>query len=208
MSTQPELFGDGRPGLQSGLELDPQIGGLDVELADRALAELLAAEWWRQDEIVMFGKRMPVPRLQAWFGDPGSNYSYSGIALDPLPWTPLLAEVRDRCSELAGVEFDSVLCNLYRDGRDGVDWHADDERELGPEPVIASVTLGAARPFQFKRKDGRPLDDGSTRLEILPQHGDVVVMRGLTQALWLHRIPKTKRPVDPRINLTFRRIVG
>ena len=205
---QRGLFGDGGDIGPSGLVLDRHVGGLEADLADRALDELLAADWWRQDEIVMFGKRMAVPRLQAWFGDPEARYSYSGIALDPLPWTPLLAELRDRCGRLAGAEFDSVLCNLYRDGRDGVDWHADDERELGPEPVIASVTLGAARPFQFKRKDGRRLDDGSSRFEVVPHHGDVVVMSGSTQSSWLHRIPKTKREVGPRVNLTFRRIMN
>lgn len=208
MTDQRALFDDGVDDVRApGLELELFRGALSPSLADRALAEFLDADWWRQDEIVIFGRRSPVPRLQAWFGDTGLDYTYSGITLEPLPWSPLLAELRDRCGELAGATFNSVLCNLYRDGDDGVDWHADDERELGPEPVIASVTLGASRPFQLKRRDGLVLDDGSTRVEVVPHHGDVVVMRGPTQSLWIHRIPKTKKPVGPRINLTFRTIV-
>ena len=187
------------------LGLDVLRNALPDDVADRSFRQLLDDVPWVQDDIVMFGRKMPVPRLSAWFGDLGSDYSYSGIAMHTLPWTPLLAELRDRVQETAAphgrTPFNSVLVNLYRDGNDGVAWHADDEPELGREPLIASVSLGATRRFQFRRRD-----DASVRCELDLHHGDVVIMYGLTQALWYHQIPKTSRPVGPRINLTFRTI--
>jgi alkylated DNA repair dioxygenase AlkB len=132
--------------------------------------------------------------------DEGLEYTYSGIAHTPQPWTPAVVAMRALCDGLAGASFNSVLCNLYRDGTDGVDWHADDEREFGRHPVIASVSLGATRRFDFRR-----VDDHAVRVGVDLHHGDVVIMRGTTQDLWRHRIPKTRRPVGERINLTFRR---
>ncbi len=166
------------------------------------LFEALAREIdWRQDTITVFGRTSPIPRLNAWYGDDGCSYRYSNISLEPQPWTSTLAAVRDDVGSACGVVFNSVLANLYRDGRDGVAWHADDEPELGPEPVIGSLSLGATRTFQLRRRD-----DPSKRHSIELAHGDLAIMRGPTQRHWLHQIPKTTRPTAPRLNLTFRQV--
>lgn len=188
----------------------PAAPGLSIELhrgflpdADACLDRLLDETPWLQGEIVVAGNRHAIPRLEAWYGDPGRSYTYSGRRLDPLPWTPRLADLRERCAAAAGEAFDSVLVNRYRTGDDAVGWHADDEPELGPQPVIASLSLGATRRFRLRRRDGRH-DPVSIDLE----HGDLLVMRGPTQALWEHRLTRTALPVGERVNLTFRRIVG
>lgn len=182
-----------------GLDLAVHREALPAADADDLFAALRAEVPWRQDDIIVFGQRSPVPRLQAWFGDPGADYGYSGIALSTQPWTAPLLAVRAVAERLAGTTFTSVLANLYRDGGDGVAWHADDEPELGPQPVIASVSLGATRRFQLRRRD-----DPAQRCELELHHGDVVVMAGATQQRWVHRVPKTSAPVGERINLTFR----
>ncbi|TNE86440.1 MAG: alpha-ketoglutarate-dependent dioxygenase AlkB [Deltaproteobacteria bacterium] len=183
----------------TALELDPDF--LDPEEADQALATLLDLPW-RADSIVLFGKRHPLPRLHQWFGDPGLAYTWSGLRMEPVPWTPALAALRDRVSARCGVAFNTVLANLYRDGQDAMGWHADDEDELGPEPVIASLSLGATRDFQLKH---RTLDLPTWTLPLT--HGSLLVMSGTTQASAKHALPRRKRCQDPRINLTFRRIV-
>jgi alkylated DNA repair dioxygenase AlkB len=166
------------------------------------LFETLAREIdWRHDAITVFGRTSPIPRLNAWYGDDGCSYRYSNISMEPKPWTPTLAAVRDEVGAACGVAFNSVLANLYRDGRDGVAWHADDEPELGPEPVIGSLSLGATRTFQLRRRA-----DPSVRHSIELAHGDLVIMRGPTQRHWLHQIPKTAKPTAPRLNLTFRQV--
>jgi alkylated DNA repair dioxygenase AlkB len=170
--------------------------------AGRLAAELLATTRWRQDRFTIYGRSVLIPRLNAWYGDPGRVYRYSGITLDPLAWTAPLREIRERLAATTGVQFNSVLLNLYRDGRDSVAWHADDERELGPEPLIASVSLGASRTFQLRRKDDR-----SRRHAIELTDGSMLLMSGSTQAHWMHQVPKTTRPVGPRLNLTFRSII-
>ena len=166
--------------------------------ADRHFANLLEETQWREDRITVFGKERPMPRLTAWYGE--FTYIYTGIVNRPAAWTPALKRVKSRAEELANELFNGVLMNLYRSGRDSVSWHSDDERELGPEPTIASVSLGATRRFQFRRKGEHRM-----RTAIDLQHGDVLIMRGPTQRLWQHQIPKTARAVGPRINLTFRR---
>ncbi len=170
---------------------------------DRLCKKLIEELEWRQDKISMFGQSHNVPRLNAWYGDPGHSYSWSGIAMNPSPWTSTLLEVRERVSELAGAEFNSVLANLYRDGHDKVDWHADDEKVLGVNPVIASVSLGAARKFRIRRKDrsAQPTD-------ISLNSGDVLIMRGSTQRYWEHQVPRTKKVTEPRVNLTFRKVIS
>ena len=166
-------------------------------LCERLIQELQ----WRQDKISMFGQTHNVPRLNAWYGDPGHSYSWSGIEMDPIPWTSTLRRVKERVSEVADAEFNSVLANLYRNGNDKVDWHADDEAVLGPHPVIASVSLGAARNFRIRRKD-RSADP----INIPLKSGDVLVMSGSTQQYCEHQIPRTKKVLDPRVNLTFRKV--
>jgi alkylated DNA repair dioxygenase AlkB len=169
--------------------------------ATRLLRELRAAVDWRHEEILIFGQRRLVPRLVAWHGDPGARYVYSGTEHRPQPWTPTLEEVRARASALAGVAFNAVLLNLYRDGRDGMGWHADDEPELGRNPVIASVSLGAERRFCLRHRRRRDL-----KVDLPLPHGSLLCMSGATQHHWLHALPKTSRPTGERINLTFRQV--
>ncbi|MGB1191820.1 MAG: alpha-ketoglutarate-dependent dioxygenase AlkB family protein [Pseudomonadales bacterium] len=154
---------------------------------------------WTQEKITMYGKTHNVPRLSAWYGDEKIPYTYSGITAYGLPWTESLQAIKSRVEQLAAVQFNSVLANLYRDGADSVSWHADDEPELGPAPVIASVSLGQERTFQLKHKFDKTL-----KANVLLPSGSVLVMSGATQQNWLHQIAKSRRIMAPRINLTFR----
>lgn len=192
--------GEGRELLPHGGSAILTLDAITPSVQRACFATLRGELPWRQNQLRMFGRMIPEPRLVAWLGDPGTSYSYSGIHLDPSPWTPEVTSLRQICTDLAGVEFNSVLINLYRDGNDSVDWHADDEPELGPEPVIASLSLGATRRFDLRhRASGETI-----RIDLPP--GSVITMSGRCQAEWLHRVAKTKRPVGPRINLTFRTI--
>ncbi|MDX2029656.1 MAG: alpha-ketoglutarate-dependent dioxygenase AlkB [Blastocatellia bacterium] len=166
----------------------------------RLMQSLLAETAWGQGEIRIYGRRYAEPRLTAWHGDEGKSYSYSGIVLQPRPWTPLLAGIRERVDAAAGAPFNSVLLNLYRDGRDSNGWHQDNEPELGENPVIASVSFGATRRFQLRHKVRRELP----RIDLDLEDGSLLLMAGATQHFWQHQIPKTARPVGARINLTFR----
>lgn len=159
---------------------------------------------WRQEEIKMYGKTYPVPRKTAWYGYEGFNYKYSGILCNPKPWTKeLLGIKRVIESFLPDSDFNSVLLNLYRNGSDKVSWHADDEKGLGTNPLIASVSLGATRRFDLKHKTA---PNEKLQLELVP--GSLVIMKGALQHNWLHQIPVQKKINDPRINLTFRTIVS
>lgn len=171
------------------------------EASDDLLQTLLSEIDWKQEAIRMMGKAIPIPRLTAWYGDEGTVYRWSGITQHPLAWTPLLKKIKQPIEEAAQTHFNSVLLNLYRSGQDSVSWHSDDEPEL--DPVIASVSFGAMRPFQFKR-----IDDPKERLSIELPHGSLLIMGGETQQYWQHRIAKTNAPqaVRIRINLTFRTI--
>ena len=199
MSGQPPLFEEQPTG--PGLGLTLIRGAVGSAAADAAFAALRTKVTWHQDHLKMFGKLIPVPRLEAWVADEGLDYTYSGIHHDPDPWIDELVELRDLSSSHTGTRFNSVLCNLYRDGSDGVDWHADDEPEFGQMPVIASLSLGATRRFDLRR-----VDDHSIKVELELHHGDLVIMSGTTQTLWRHRVPKTKKSVGERINLTFRTV--
>lgn len=165
---------------------------------------LLSQVQWRQDYLRFYGKSVPIPRLQAWYGDVGAAYTYSGVILEPLPWIQPLQMIRHIIEPIAGVQFNSVLINLYRDGNDGVAWHSDDEPELGEHPVIGSVSLGGTRRFMLKPKD----KTNPERHELALSDGSLLLMSGETQKYWVHQVPKTKKPVLPRINLTFRVIQG
>ncbi len=182
----------------SGFELEH--GFLAQAEAERVMEELAATIPWERDEIMMYGKRLPVPRLTAWFGDRGADYVYSGVRNVPRPWTATLAGLRDLVAARCGVTFNSVLLNLYRDGSDSVAWHRDDEPELGRAPTIGSLSLGATRRFRLRNREsghalGWDLESGS-----------LLVMSGASQGDWEHCVSKTKRPVGARINLTFRQI--
>ena len=167
--------------------------------SDKLLADLIANIAWEQKAINIMGKQVMQPRLIAWYGDAGKSYRYSGLTVHPLPWTPVLLDMKARVEAAANVTFNTVLLNLYRDGQDSVGWHSDDEPELGTNPVIASVSLGAARTFQFKHKQNPDL-----KQSVELTHGSLLLMRGTTQHYWKHQIPKTKKPLGARINLTFR----
>ncbi|GAA4307190.1 alpha-ketoglutarate-dependent dioxygenase AlkB [Nibribacter koreensis] len=154
---------------------------------------------WRQEEIKLFGKTIPQPRLTAWYGDAGKSYTYSGLTWQPLPWIPVLTQLREKLLSTTGISFNSVLLNLYRTGQDSMGWHADDEPELGPSPIIASISLGQERSFHFRH---RIQPDVKQKL-ILPS-GSLLLMAGQTQHHWQHQVPKSAKPLEPRINLTFR----
>ncbi len=156
---------------------------------------------WREEEIVMLGRRVKVPRLVCWYGDKGAVYRYSGVDHVPLPWTETLLILKERIERFCGRRFNSVLGNLYRDGRDSLGWHADKERELGPNPFIASLSFGAERLFKLRHnKTGETLD-------IVLTHGSLLLMGGSLQHGWRHAVPKTREPKTERINLTFRTII-
>lgn len=169
--------------------------------SEEAMATLLQAVPWQQHEILVFGRSVAQPRLVAWFGDIGRSYTYSGLSLAPLEWTATLSDLKVRCEELAKTSFNSGLANLYRDGRDHISWHSDDESELGADPIIASVSLGAERRFDLRNKTS-----GETIKTLLP-HGSVVVMSSGCQRHWIHQAPKMLRVKEPRINLTYRTIL-
>ncbi|HEU4619540.1 MAG TPA: alpha-ketoglutarate-dependent dioxygenase AlkB [Gammaproteobacteria bacterium] len=167
------------------------------------LHRLIESVPWRSEEITVYGQRYLQPRLTAWFGDSDARYSYSGIVLDPLPWTELLTELRACVERAAGASFNSVLLNYYRDQHDRMGLHSDDEPELGTNPVIASLSIGAERTFVLRHKKRRDLRPVRLRLA----SGSLLVMKGETQHRWKHGIEKAHRPCGPRVNLTFRRIL-
>lgn len=173
-------------------------GFLTNESGTALLEHLIATVPWRQDQLRMFGKRYALPRLQQWYGDAGRVYAWSGIAMQPLAWTPALARVREAVQAATDTCFDAVLLNYYRDGHDTVGWHADDEPEFGPASVIASVSVGAERDFVMRRVAGRET------ITIVLEHGSLLVMAGDTQRNWQHALPRRKRVTAPRVNLTFR----
>jgi alkylated DNA repair dioxygenase AlkB len=191
----------------NGRELLPTDGSAkmyDWVLGDSdstlVMQELVTTVPWSSQTITMFGKQHVEPRRTAWFGDDGASYTYSGITMSPLTWTPLLTSLRKICEEHSGASFNSVLLNLYRDGNDKMGWHADDEPELGVEPVIASLSLGVTRRFRFRHRTTKEI------VECELPTGSLVVMSGLSQKCWVHEVPQQKRITTPRINLTFRKI--
>ena len=157
---------------------------------------------WDQPEIKFFGRLVSVPRLTAWYGE--AVYTYSGITNYPHPWTRELLILRKKAEEACGSDFNSVLLNLYRDGSDHMSWHADDEKSLGPEPVIASISLGEVRKFGVKHRYEKDLEPVSLELG----SGSLVIMKGKMQEFWHHRIHPTRKPKGPRINLTFRKVIS
>ncbi|MCY4472742.1 MAG: alpha-ketoglutarate-dependent dioxygenase AlkB [Kistimonas sp.] len=167
--------------------------------ADRLFRSLYEHTPWRQETLFLFGRQHAVPRLQAWFGDPDASYSYSGISLTPLPWPADLQAIRDRLCRLIQVPFNGVLVNLYRDGRDSMGWHSDNEPELGSRPVIASLSLGERRRFRLRQIRNKK------RIHTLGlDHGSLLVMAAGVQEAWQHQVPRTAAACQPRINMTFR----
>jgi alkylated DNA repair dioxygenase AlkB len=172
----------------------------DPAESDLLYQTLYSATPWQQDKIKLYGKTIDLPRLTAWYGNTGKTYTYSGIPMRPHAWTPELLRIKKRIEEKAEVEFSSVLLNLYRTGQDSVNWHSDNEKELGRNPVIGSVSFGATRTFQMRHLTRKEL----RKVDVPLGHGSFLLMRGTTQHYWEHRITKTSREVKHRINLTFR----
>ena len=158
---------------------------------------------WRQDKIKIFGKLIDQPRLTAFYGDGAKDYSYSGIVMKPNDWNDELLFIKNRVEEVAKIKFSSVLLNYYRDGKDSMGWHSDDEKELGKNPVIGSVSFGESRVFQIRHKFQKEIK----KVDIDLKDGSFLLMKGTTQHFWQHQIPKTKRELESRINLTFRVIM-
>lgn len=171
----------------------------DKKEADAIFDELTNEIPWQQDDIKVFGKIHPQPRLTALFGNEGKFYSYSNIKMLPHPWNLLLQKIKLHIESVTDTNFTTVLLNQYRDGKDSNGWHADNEKELGTNPVIASLSFGAERTFQLKH-----ITDKSLKKNIVLEHGSLLLMKGTTQHFWKHQIPKTSKPIGSRINLTFR----
>jgi alkylated DNA repair dioxygenase AlkB len=186
------------------------LPGADVRLtrfctaaaAQAWFARLHAEIPWQQHRLKIFGREVDSPRLSCWIGDAQAVYTYSHTRFEPQPWTPALRELRDALSRICGEVYNSVLCNLYRDGHDAMGWHSDSEPELGDAPVIASLSFGATRRFRLRHKR-----DPALRADIALESGSLLLMAGATQRNYRHDLPRTAREVGPRINLTFRRIV-
>jgi len=188
-----------------------QLADADIQLfphflstteADLYFDDLKKNMPWQQDSLNFGGKSVLIPRLQVWVGDKQSRYTYSGLSLSPLPWTPVLEKLRKLVEKASNSEFNSVLLNYYRDGSDSVAWHSDDEKELGSEPTIASLSLGVSRCFQLKHKTEKYLKS-SCELG----NGSLLVMGKGVQQHWQHQVPKQAEVDTGRINLTFRRIL-
>jgi alkylated DNA repair dioxygenase AlkB len=190
----------------SGAELAIIDRWLAPDEADALLDRLLDAIPWENHRIRMFGREVASPRLSCWIGDPGASYVYSRTRFEPHPWPDALRDLRERVEQACDARFNSVLANLYRDGRDAMGWHSDDEPELGTRPVIASVSLGAERRFLFRPR--QPADRGrGGASELRLMHGSLLRMAGDTQQRYQHALPRSTRVAAPRINLNFRRIV-
>ncbi|WP_297986631.1 alpha-ketoglutarate-dependent dioxygenase AlkB [uncultured Chryseobacterium sp.] len=170
--------------------------------ADKFYQYLLNEIPWKADEAMIFGKLIETKRKVAWFGDDHFEYTYSGRTKNALKWTPELLMLKKKCEEITGEQFNSCLLNLYHDGNEGMAYHSDGEKDLKKNGAIASLTFGAERKFSFKHKVSKE------KVELVLNHGSLLVMKDQTQSYWLHRLPPTKKVFTPRINLTFRTIVN
>ena len=189
------------------VNLSPELGTSNIVFwpnwlsgaeADQLLSRAIEQTDWRQDNIRIAGKIIPVPRLQNWFGDPATSYTYSGICLQAVSFPDWMEQLRLSVEGQTGQPFNRALVNYYRHGRDSVDWHADDEKALGPAPVIASVSLGAERVFQLRHNLSRE------KLSISLPHGSLLLMGAGIQQHWQHRLAKVGDLEEPRVNFTFR----
>ena len=196
VAPQMALFHTHDNALPEGFCWLPQF--LPPAKADHAFSALKTELNWQAQTLHLYGREVMQPRLVAWYGDPQARYTYSGRTQTPQPWTTTLSALRTTIEHFQHTRFNSVLANRYRDGRDSMAWHSDNEPELGAQPVIASLSLGATRAFHLRHRTTRQ----SVRL--LLAHGDLLIMQGDSQRDWQHCIPKTARPVGERVNLTFR----
>ncbi len=191
--------------LENNLPFDGKLLNYGLVLNNTAcqyyFKKLLNADFWKYDELILFGKQITTKRKVAWFGDKNIHYSYSKITKTVLPWTPEILELKKLVELRTGKKFNSCLLNLYHNWAEGMAWHSDNEKELGVNPIIASLSLGATRKFSLKHKVTKQ------KIDLLLPAGNLIVMEGETQHKWLHSLPKTKKIHTSRINLTFRTIV-
>ena len=181
------------------------LHGIEMPLGyDAILQKLMDQTIWRQESVKIYGKDYQQPRLVSLYGDSGKRYDYSGISLHPLPWTDLLREIRRRIEDCTKARFNAVFLNLYRDHNDSMGFHSDDEKELGRNPTIASLTFGATRVLRLKHKFKKELPVVKVPLDA----GTVLLMKGETQHFWKHGINKQTEPCGPRVNLTFRTLLS
>jgi alkylated DNA repair dioxygenase AlkB len=179
--------------------LDYRPGLIDAATADKLLLQFISEIPWKQTVQKIYDKQVVTPRLTAWFGDLGTDYSAEGKVADPLPWTPELLMIKSLVEPLAGITFNSVLLNYYRNGSDSVAWHSDRESVLGKNPIIASVSLGQVRSFDIRNKQNH-----SEKYSVKLEHASYLLMKAGLQQHWEHRIAKSTRVMQPRVNLTFR----
>lgn len=175
---------------------------LSKEQADFYLKILLETIEWRNDEVIIFGKKIITKRKVAWYGDKPFEYTYSNTSKYALSWTKELLELKKLAEKETGETFNSCLLNLYHNGSEGMAWHSDGETDLKKDGAIGSLSFGAERKFAFKHKQTKE------KVELFLEHGSLLVMKGTTQTHWLHRLPPTKKVNTPRVNLTFRTIEG
>jgi alkylated DNA repair dioxygenase AlkB len=169
--------------------------------ANYYLAQMLSTIAWKNVEAVMFGRHLITKRKAAWYGDHNYAYTYSNTTKQALPWTKELLKLKALVENVSGTAYNSCLLNLYHNGQEGMAWHSDDEKSLGKDSAIASLTLGAERKFSFKHKQTKET------VSLMLENGSLLVMKGSTQSHWLHRLPPTKKVITPRVNLTFRTMV-
>ncbi|MBS1779870.1 MAG: alpha-ketoglutarate-dependent dioxygenase AlkB [Bacteroidetes bacterium] len=175
---------------------------MDRPAADRYRDILLRTIDWKNDEAIIFGKKVITKRKVAWYGDKPFEYTYSKITKEALPWTKELLELKDIAERETGETYNSCLLNLYHTGEEGMAWHSDGETDLKKDGAIASFSFGAERKFSFKHKASKE------KIDVMLEHGSLLLMAGTTQTHWLHRLPPTKLVTSPRVNLTFRTIVN
>ncbi|UMB59935.1 alpha-ketoglutarate-dependent dioxygenase AlkB [Lutibacter sp. A80] len=191
--------------LENNLPFDGKLLNYGLVLNNTAcqkyFTKLLNADFWKHDELILFGKQITTKRKVAWFGDERIQYSYSKTTKTALAWTPEILELKRLVELKTGKKFNSCLLNLYHNGSEGMAWHSDNEKELGVNPIIASLSLGATRKFSLKHKTTKQ------KIDLMLQAGNLIVMEGETQHKWLHSLPKTKKIHTSRINLTFRTII-
>ncbi|MGV6945085.1 alpha-ketoglutarate-dependent dioxygenase AlkB family protein [Sphingobacterium kyonggiense] len=176
--------------------------GVITDKQDYFYDVLLKKVAWKPDQAVIFGKHLETKRKVAWYGDKQFEYSYSGIQKVAMPWIEELLELKAMVESISGESYNSCLLNLYHDGSEGMAWHSDGEKDLKKNGAISSLTFGAERKFSFKHKQSKE------RIDMLLENGSLLVMKDTTQSHWMHRLPPTKQLHGPRINLTFRTIVG
>ena len=173
---------------------------LSPEEANQYFGLLMQNILWEKDEVIIFGKHITTKRKVAWYGESEYLYTYSNTTKRALTWTKELSELKQIVEEYAGIKFNSCLLNLYHNGNEGMGWHSDDEKPLGKNNTIASLSFGAERKFSFKHKQTKQT------VSLVLEHGSLLIMKDFTQRNWLHSLPKSKNITQPRVNLTFRTI--